>query len=406
MPKYTYTGRFSNGEAAKGEVQASSQEEVVMQLGRESITPIRIDRSFEQMPVFSFLKSKFLGIFSIDKRDFRLFAMKMSVLLRSGVPIRQAVGDLADASPSPVLKDTLKKVEGKLIAGYNLPSSFSGHPNVFSELYISFLTQAQNNGKSYQVFDQLAKTLDLQHRIRQKLFSPLLPYLFTTIVIIAVTAFLSEQTLPMFEAARAKSKFPLPSSTIMLMDFMKGMQHWYYFLFGMIGVSMVFAWLYRFDLIRLKVDQFLLKMPLSGKLLREYALGEFLRACVLALENGLNIQDAIRIASAVLRNGYLKQQMSLVFQRLQTGEQVWAAMNRSHLFSVLDVHLLRLGEQTNEMRRAIENMVSLNNEAFEHELAVSAETLKTILIALLAGAVVMVAFGFYFGLWTLSNMSY
>ena len=81
-------------------------------------------------------------------------------------------------------------------------------------------------------------------------------------------------------------------------------------------------------------------------------------------------------------------------------------MERTHLFSPLDIHLFRLGERTNEMKVALDNLVSLNKESFEHELSVTSESLRLLLIALLAAAVIIVAFGFYFGLWTLSNMAY
>lgn len=406
MPEFEFSARNASGSAISGIKTASSESEVARQLLSESMTPTEIVRKVDRLSLWDTFKAHVIGYFTIDKRDFRLFALKMSVLLRSGVSIKQAVGDLADASKSPILKITLKKIEEKLTAGYDLASAFSGFPRVFSNLYIAFLKQSENNGKAYQVFDQIAKTMDTQHLIRQKLLSPLLPYLFTAIVVAIVTVFLSDQALPMFEQAQARSGgIPLPESTMLLLGIMRNIRYWYLYIAGIMGLVMVMMWCRRYEQFAMIFDRMLLRIPLSGVLLRSYALGEFLRACTLALENRLNIQDAVRIAIAVLRNGYLKKQMEIVYQHIQTGEQLWAAMEKSNLFSTLDIHLFRLGERTGEMSLALENLVSLNQESFEHELSMTSETLRLMIIALLAAAVIIVAFGFYFGLWTLTNMS-
>ena len=78
------------------------------------------------------------------------------------------------------------------------------------------------------------------------------------------------------------------------------------------------------------------------------------------------------------------------------------AIYSSELYTGPDSLLLSRDSFENDL----DNLVSLNKESFEHELSVTSESLRLLLIAILAGAVIIVAFGFYFGLWTLSNMAY
>jgi MSHA biogenesis protein MshG len=403
MAVFRYRGRQLDGRIITGTIQGSSSSEVASVIVGRSVTPIEIELVTDQLSFATMQLRRVLSYVRLDRRDFRLFSLKISVLLKAGVPIAQAVSELAKSSKNFVLRVTLQDIERKLKSGYDLVAAFSGYPFVFSSLYIAFLKQSQNNGRAYQVFERLAENINLQHEIRKQLLSPLLPYLFTIGIIILVTTLLSQQALPLFHKILYEKNLGLPYYTVLLVHFMEALSHWHYWLMMFIGLA-IGVWLVRrIPIVRIRMDQMFLKIPMVGRLVKEYAVGEFLRSLLLAIQNGLTIQESIRVSSVVLKNGYLRRQVNRVLQDINAGAPVWTALARSQLFDNLEVQMLRLGEQANSIELAIKNMLALNKEAFSHELVVASETLRLLLLFALSMIVILVSFGFYFGLWTIST---
>jgi type II secretory pathway component PulF len=403
MGTFRYTGRKSDGSVVSGTIQSETSSEAASIIAARAITPIEIEAIIKKVSRFSSTFRRLLSYVRLDRRDFRLFSLKMSVLLKAGISIEKAIEELAKSSKNLVLKLTLRDIEHKLKSGYDLVASFSGYPYVFSSLYIAFLKQSENNGRAYQVFERLAENINLQNEIRKKLLSPLLPYLFTIAVIILVTTLLSQQALPLFHKMLYEKNLSLPSYTMMLIHFMELLNDWHYWLTAIVAVVMAVFLLRKNQSIRITMDKLFIKIPMVGRLVREYAVGEFLRSLSLAIQNGLTVQDSIKVSSVVLKNGYLRQQINLVMKDIDAGAPVWTALERSQLFDNLEVQMLRLGEQANDIELSVTSMISLNEEAFSHELVMASETLRLLLLFALSMIVILVAFGFYFGLWTIST---
>jgi type II secretory pathway component PulF len=403
MTLYRYFGRDKMGLAKNGEIEAGSDSEVAAKLLEQDIIPIKIVIKTNYQGFLKNIRLFMASIFTIDRRDFRLFSLKMSILLKVGVPIRQAVTDLAESTASPILRMVLNTVERRLNAGLDLVQSFSGFPTIFSPLHIAFLKQSANNGRAYQVFDQLAETINMKHKLQKELLSPLFPYVFTLLVIAVVCTVISNMALPIFMQAKSRANGQLPPMTELLISIIASFQNWRMWIVILIALIAGFMALRRNESVRLKMDQWFLKVPMAGYLARLIAIGEFLRAVRLSLENGMNIQDSIKIASVVLQNGYLKAKIDRAYQALQTGSPVFIALENSTLFTTIDLQMLKLGERSNDMLSSVNNIILLNDEIFEHQTAVAAESLRLFCLVVLSLMVILIAFGFYFGLWFISN---
>ena len=95
----------------------------------------------------------------LKSTDLIRFCKEMSLLVKSGVSVRQSIANLSKSMKGKIFSHILKIVVTRLDSGYTLAESFSGFPNVFPTLFVAFLSYADYAEYTSMVFAQLGETL-------------------------------------------------------------------------------------------------------------------------------------------------------------------------------------------------------------------------------------------------------
>src|SRR3990170_432043 len=74
------------------------------------------------------------------------FTYHLKTLLGAGISIVVALGDLAEQTDHPALKEVIRDVRRNVQAGAGLSASFALHPEAFPESYVSIVRAGETTG--------------------------------------------------------------------------------------------------------------------------------------------------------------------------------------------------------------------------------------------------------------------
>jgi type IV pilus assembly protein PilC len=103
---------------------------------------------------------------------------------------------------------------------------------------------------------------------------------------------------------------------------------------------------------RYRRDMVLLKIPLIGDLLFQYALAGFTRTFGTLLGSGIPIVESLKMSAGTLNNVLLERRLFDVVRQVEEGGRLTAAMERVHL-PPLALRMLGVGEGTGSLEEML-----------------------------------------------------
>lgn len=405
MPLFSYSGRNAAGEAISGSQQASNTQALATQLQSQQITPITIkevtstgygqqDVRWSQINLFQRIK--------ID--ELILFSRQMYSLTKAGVPITQAIRGLALSVRNPLLGKVLHDVVSSLEQGVTLSSSLHQHSNVFGTLYISVIHVGEQSGQLEQSFKRVSEYLELERDTLKSLKAatryPLFVLCTMGIAMLVINLFV----LPNFADMFARLNAELPLMTQILFAVSKVFQHgWLFMLIG--GVALFWGWhKYKNSAEGGFVwDRFKLRIPIVGNLFERITLGRFSRMLSMSLASGVPIVQSLSIISNAVGNRFVASRILEMKAGIERGETLTQAAQHSGMFTPLVLQMIAVGEETGQVEDMLGQTADFYDQEVQYDLKGLASAIEPILIAIIAGMVLVLALGVFLPLWELSG---
>jgi type IV pilus assembly protein PilC len=120
---------------------------------------------------------------------------------------------------------------------------------------------------------------------------------------------------------------------------------------------------------RYQLDKFKLKIPVMGDLLTKIALSRFCHTFALGLRSGVNVFNALGIASEVTGNIYLAQSVAKAKDYVNVGEKISTALVMSSKdaggkFPDIVIRMINVGEQTGNLANTLDKV----NQYYDKEV--------------------------------------
>jgi type II secretory pathway component PulF len=189
-----------------------------------------------------------------------------------------------------------------------------------------------------------------------------------SVVGIAIMFFFMTYMLPKFMTIFEGMKVELPFMTQLLMSISHMFAAYWWLM-----ISVVLAAIIGFKRFqastegRLKIDEWKMKLPVFGKVIKLNLFGQFARTLSTLLENGVPVLTALKITEQIIPNLILKQAISKTREEVTDGKTIAQPLGRSRIFPQLMVDLVKIGEETGDVPGALKNVA----DTYENELAIA-----------------------------------
>ncbi|MBM4212424.1 MAG: type II secretion system protein GspF [Gammaproteobacteria bacterium] len=323
----------------------------------------------------------------VGSADVALLTRQLATLVRAALPLEEALLAVSQQSEKSAVQRVVAAVRARVVEGEPLAHALSGFPRVFPEIYRATVAAGEQSGKLDTVLERLAEYTENRDQLRQRVLGALLYPIVLTVMCLFIIAGLLTYVVPKVVEVFESGKTALPLLTRMLLatsDFLQDYGPWLLLLI-VLGVIGFLRWV-RAPEAQRKVDALLLRLPLTGRLVRGFNTARFTRTFSILTGSAVPVLEALHIAGGVINNLPMRDAVTTATERVREGAPIGRSLAASRLFPPMTVHLISSGEASGRLEEMLERAAA--NQ--EREL----DGLLTALVGLL-GPLLIVGMGLF-----------
>jgi general secretion pathway protein F len=160
---------------------------------------------------------------------------------------------------------------------------------------------------------------------------------------------------------------------------------WWLVILGAIVMMVVAARSWLADpMNRLRFDEFLLRLPVAGQLIRDIAVARFTRTLGTLVSAGIPILSALKIVRDTLGNAALTRAVDQVSDKVTTGQSLADPLERSGHFPPLLIQIVNIGERSGRLEQMLLHAAGSFDRQVNNSLKIFTRILPTILLIVMA----------------------
>jgi len=391
MPIFVYQAKKGPQEVIEGTVEAATKEAAINKIEQMGHVPIRLalkedsgDAKAGRSTVGKISPTTHLSLFTrINSRDLNIFTDQLATLVKSKVPLFEAINILSTQTENLAFKKIISSISSDLKDGKTLSEALANYPQVFPLLYINMIRSGESGGVLDETLKRLAKFRSDQEEVKANISSALAYPIFIIIVGLATIIILLTFGIPRLVSLFSDANQALPLPTRMLISISNLFRNSWYWVLLVIGAA-IFIIKRRQTNQKEKIvfDRFKLKLPLIGNFIKKAMLAEFTRTFALLLANGIPVSEALSITIPTINNEIFKIELEKIHSDIIVGTPLSSSMKKSFWFPPFLTNMIAVGEKGGNLQEVLLEVAIF----YEREV----NKIKKIMTALLEPIIILV----------------
>ncbi|MCP1726720.1 general secretion pathway protein F [Natronospira proteinivora] len=410
MGAFEYTALDPQGKQKKGVLEGDTARHIRQQLREQRLTPLDVAEVAGGKPKGRDGKSQYTRPAvrfgrGINAGDLALLTRQLATLIRSGLPLEEAVSAVAEQSEKPRVKSILMAVRSRVMEGHSLADGLAEFPQAFPEIYRSTVAAGEQSGHLDSVLGRLAEYTESRQKLHQKLSQAMVYPIVLTVVAALIVVGLLVHVVPQVVEVFEDTGQELPQLTQIMInssDFLQENGIWLILILG--AAYYIGQRILQREGPKRKYHRFLLTLPLIGRITRGFNTARFARTLSILAGSGVPVLDSMRISGEVVSNLPMRDAIAEATNRVREGAPIGRSLQASRLFPPMTIHLIRSGETSGELEEMLERAAS--NQEWEMESLTSTlmSLLQPILIMVMAVIVLMIVLALMMPILDLNRM--
>ncbi len=385
---FKYVGYDSHGKKVKARIEALDEAEAKKKLKARGVIYESLTESGE-----GFLsKLKFQRTHTLPAKRLAQFSKNIAIYLRSGIPIVNVV-KLAKSQyeDEPIMVDFLSALETSMSEGNSFYVALdSQHIISLPSFYKQSIKVAEESGSMSAVLFEMARFIEEQDKVAGQVKQALIYPVIIVIISIFMVAFMLTTVVPKITKMFDQLKQELPSVTkfvISMGDFIS--TYWLYMAVAIIIVSVLFSYFLKTsEKFRFTYHNFLLKLPIFGKIIQTFELARFSYITSVLVRSGVTFVHAVKLSSGILDNDVMRAEFEAASKEVVEGKKFSTALvkygkNVDNSF----IQAIALGEETSEVAMVMENLADLYFSENKAKIDIFLSILSPVLILFVGGMI-------------------
>ncbi len=393
MAVFEWRGINPGGKTVKGVRDADSPKALKLALRREGVLVTEILEESEAR----IKKARDVDLARLIRRvnaaEIAVSTRQLATLLKSGIPLVEALSALIDQLEQPELKSAFTQTRDKVNEGTSFADALKSHPKIFSTLYVNMVAAGEASGTLEAVLARLADFLEGQAKLKNKITAALAYPIFMALLSMVIILIMMVVVVPKVTSIFEDFGEMLPWYTRLLIFFSNTLISFWWLLLGLgaLGAYLFTRWK-NTEEGRKKWDLFVLKAPLFGKLTLMVAVTRFSRTLATLLASGVPVLRAMEITRNVLGNTELMRVIEEARASVREGESIAEPLKRSGRFPPIVTHMIAIGERSGQLEEMLENIANAYDIQVESRISVMTSLLEPLIIVVMGGVSASIAF--------------
>ena len=349
MPSYNYKASTLEGKIVEGVMEAADDGTVSLKLQEMGLLPVRIGASARKTLLTREIdwpwKRK-----KVSRKDLLVFTQELHTLVRAGFPLDRSLAVLGQLAESPamseVIQDVLKEVKG----GKSFSEGLAKYPAVFPKVYVSMVRAGEAGGVLEEILGRLSSYLGTSEELKSYIVGAMIyPLLLSVVGLVSVTI-LTLFVVPKFTSIFQDMGVPLPLPMAILRALSSILtNYWWAILLALLITGFYLKRFRESSEGRLKLDRWMLRIPMVGAVLRKVEVARFSRSLGTLLHGGVPLLQSMTIVRDIIGNQSIAMTIEPIRNGIKKGEGIAQPMKQAGVFPPLAMHLIEVGEESGKL---------------------------------------------------------
>lgn len=340
---------------------------------------------------------------SVGGQDIVFFFRQLSFMLRAGLPVMQALQLSRSQVSSGRLKNVITTMLADIEAGAPMSQAMKKHPQEFTSLMVNLVNAGENTGDLDGIMERIATHVEKSLALKAMIINAMIYPAVVMLAAVGVAVFLVWKIIPQFEKFLSGKGKALPPSTQALIDSSHFLRdNGLMILAGIIIFVVSIAMAYKTHQGRLKLDGFLLKLPVLGKLLTNGAMAQMNWSLATMLRSGLTVRDGILITSGVVSNLVVSEKLKSSADLILAGRDLSSSV-RHPAVPDLVVQMMAVGERTGTLDQVLNELGVFYEAMLQNGIKRLSTMIEPAMILIIGGMVGFVYYSFFQAMFKLAG---
>jgi general secretion pathway protein F len=400
---FEYTAVDATGRERKGVLEGDTARAVRQMLRDQSLLPVAVNEVLltenrRERKQFSLRRG-------ISAADLSLLTRQISTLVRSGLPLEEALMAVSEQTERPRIRSIVMGVRAKVMEGHSLADGLSDFPAVFPELYRATVSAGEQSGHLDTVLERLADYTESREQLRSRTLTAMLYPVLLFVVCVSIVAMLLTFVVPKIVKQFENSKAELPFLTQILIAISDFLRNWGLLALVVVILAFVafFRWL-RDPAARRRFHSFLLRLPLIGRVVRGNNTARFARTFSTLTSSAVPVLEAMRIAGEVVTNLPMRDAVQDAAARVREGAPIGRSLGASKMFPPMMIHLISSGETSGDLETMLDRAATNQEREMDSILGAVVGLLGPLMILVMGGLVLLIVLAMLLPIFQLNQL--
>ncbi len=340
----------------------------------------------------------------VPQNDLLVFFRQMSVMLKSGVALSQALELLAENMTNKEFGANILDVSKRLGSGEELSSSLGNYPRIFSPIMIGLIEAGEAGGILSQVLERLASLIEAQSKIKGQITGALIYPVAILVLAVTISLALLIFIVPTFDDMFKSMGAELPGLTSFMLTLSRIVTSLGFVISAPILLFIAF---YSFKVSyasksgRKIIDSLILKIPLFGDLILKSELASMSDTLSTLINSGISIIEAIERCINASSNEIIKIALRRSISLVTQGQELSTSLETAKVIPKLLVSMIKIGEETGALSFMLENLANFYKREVEEAVTVLTKAMEPAVIFVVAGIVGTIVISLYLPMFSL-----
>ena len=342
----------------------------------------------------------------VPQNDLLVFFRQMSVMLKSGVPLSQALELLAENMTNKKFGANIFDVSKRLGSGEELSTSLGNYPRIFTPIMIGLIEAGEAGGILSEVLERLASLVESQSKIKGQITGALIYPVAILVLAVTISLALLIFIVPTFDEMFKSMGAELPALTSFMLVLSRIVTS---LGFVITAPIMVFISFYLFNIIysnqsgRKFIDNLVLKIPLFGDLILKSELASMSDTLSTLINSGISIVEAIERCINASSNEIIKIALRRSISLVTQGQELSTSLETAKVIPRLLISMIKIGEETGALSFMLENLANFYKREVEEAVTVLTKAMEPAVIFVVAAIVGTIVISLYLPMFSLIN---
>lgn len=377
MPYFKYKAKNAAGEIISEVIEADTQKFVAEYIQNKGYFPVSITAEKKGVQIQTRQKK-------VKINTLVIFTRQICDLLTGGMPLAKALELTYKQTENEQFKEIVKGIKEEILKGSSFSIALSNYPQVFNHLYIGMVKAGESSGVLEVTMERIAqhqeKEQDLINKIKTALAYP------AAMMIIGgcTVAFLLVVVIPRFSVIFQDVEQVLPLPTRILIFLSNGLKNWWWlYIPGIVFLAVGLKRYIHTPQGRRQFDQFLLSLPIIGKIVQQEMVIRFTRTLGILLTNGIPMVTALDMVKKAVGNTIVQEEIQRIYEEIKIGKGLVAPLSKSKVFPVVISDLVAAGQEVGSLENSLLKIANTYENNVENAIKTATSLMEPIVIVVM-----------------------